>query len=89
MRHARQDVVEEVGGGILGAARRTRGADAASLALVLLATGHEQFMPAGAAADPCETAGEHPTADASVEFALHELRHHLASTCDDAAKAAR
>ena len=40
-------------------------------------------MPAGATADAGETAGEHPTADVSVEFALHELRHHLASTCDD------
>ncbi len=32
IRHARQDVVDEVGGGVLGAARRARGADAASLA---------------------------------------------------------
>ena len=32
IRHAWQDVVDEVGGGILGAARRARGADAASLA---------------------------------------------------------
>ena len=75
-------MVDEVGGGVLGAARRARGADAASLALVLLATGHEKFMPAGAAADPCETAGEDAAADVAVEFALHQLRHHLASTCD-------
>ena len=40
-------------------------------------------MPAGAAADACKATSEHPTADVSVEFALHELRHHLASTCDD------
>ncbi len=40
-------------------------------------------MPAGATADPCETAGEHTTADVSVELALHQLRHHLAWTCDD------
>ena len=39
-------------------------------------------MPATAAADPCETAGEDATADVAVEFALHQLRHHLASTCD-------
>jgi hypothetical protein len=32
IRYARQDVVDEVGGGVLGAARRARGADAASLA---------------------------------------------------------
>jgi hypothetical protein len=40
-------------------------------------------MSAGATADPGETAGEHTTADVSVELALHQLRHHLASTCDD------
>ena len=39
-------------------------------------------MPAGAAADPCETAGEDAAADVAVELALHQLRHHLASTCD-------
>jgi hypothetical protein len=39
-------------------------------------------MPAGAAADPCETAGEDAAADVAVEFALHQLRHHLGSTCD-------
>jgi hypothetical protein len=39
-------------------------------------------MPAGAAADPGETSGKHPTADVAVELALHQLRHALASTCD-------
>jgi hypothetical protein len=39
-------------------------------------------MPAGAAADPCETSGEDATADVAVELALHQLRHHLASMCD-------
>ena len=39
-------------------------------------------MPAGAAADPCETSGEHPAADVAVELALHQPRHHLASSCD-------
>jgi hypothetical protein len=39
-------------------------------------------MPAGAAADPGETSGEDATADVSVELALHQLRQHLASTCD-------
>ena len=76
-------MVDEVGGGVLGAAGRARGADAASLALVLLETAHEKFMPAGAAADPCETAGEDAAADVAVELALHQLRHHLASTGDD------
>ena len=76
-------MVNEVGSGVLGAARGARGADAASLALVLLETGHEKFMPAGAATDPCETAGEDAAADVAVELALHQLRHHLASTGDD------
>jgi hypothetical protein len=39
-------------------------------------------MPAGAAADPCETSGEDATADEAVELALHQLRHALSSTCD-------
>jgi hypothetical protein len=39
-------------------------------------------MPAGAAADPCETASEDAAADVAVELALHQLRHHLASSCD-------
>jgi hypothetical protein len=39
-------------------------------------------MPAGDAADPCETAGEDAAADVAVELALHQLRHALASTCD-------
>jgi hypothetical protein len=30
-------------------------------------------MPAGAAADPCETAGEDATADVAVELALHQV----------------
>jgi hypothetical protein len=40
-------------------------------------------MPAGAAADPCETSGEDAAADVTVELALHQRRHHLASTGDD------
>ena len=48
----------------------------------MLKTGHENFMPATSAADPCETAGEDAAADVAVEFALHQLRHHLGSTCD-------
>ena len=39
-------------------------------------------MPAGAATDPCETAGEDAAADVAIELALHQLRHHLDSTCD-------
>ena len=49
----------------------------------MLKTGHENFMPATSAADPCETAGEDAAADVAVELALHQLRHHLASTGDD------
>jgi hypothetical protein len=40
-------VVDEVGSGVLGAARRARGADAAALA----GKRHQQLMPAGAATD--------------------------------------
>jgi hypothetical protein len=70
-------VVDEVGSGVLGAAGRTRGADAAALA----GKRHQQLMPAGAATDPSETPGEDAAADEAVELALHQLRHGLSSTC--------
>ena len=32
-------------------------------------------MPAGAAADPCETAGEDAAADVAVELGIRSLNH--------------
>jgi hypothetical protein len=78
IRHARQHVVEEMGGRILGAASGARRTDAAALARKR----HKHLVTTRAAPHASKTAGENAAVDEAIELALHQPRHLMAAASD-------